>query len=60
MMRPPAVLAVLPLIFFRPVQVPERQCDIVLRNAVIYDGSGEHTGATPGRIVRGPGWKSPR
>jgi N-acyl-D-amino-acid deacylase len=20
---------------------------------------GEHTGATPGRIVRGPGWKKP-
>jgi N-acyl-D-amino-acid deacylase len=21
---------------------------------------GEHTGATPGRVVRGPGWQAPR
>jgi N-acyl-D-amino-acid deacylase len=29
----------------------------VLVNGVqVFDG-GEHTGATPGQVVRGPGWK---
>lgn len=55
----------------------ERNCDLVIRNAIVYDGSGgapikgdvdvngvqvhsdfTHTGATPGRVVRGPGWKN--
>lgn len=29
----------------------------VLVNGVIVLSEGEHTGATPGRVVRGPGWK---
>ena len=33
-------LAILPLMFFPPVHGPERLCDLVIRNAVIYDGSG--------------------
>jgi N-acyl-D-amino-acid deacylase len=39
-LRPAVILAVLPLISFPPVRAPERLCDIVIRNAVIYDGSG--------------------
>jgi N-acyl-D-amino-acid deacylase len=39
-LRPAVILAVLPLISFLPVRAPERVCDIVIRNAVIYDGSG--------------------
>jgi hypothetical protein len=38
--------------------------DVIVRHGTVYDGSGgapvlaagEHTGATPGRVVRGPGW----
>ena len=30
----------------------------VLVNGVAVVKDGEHTGATPGRVVRGPGWKS--
>jgi N-acyl-D-amino-acid deacylase len=40
MKRTPFFLAVVPLIFSHPGQAPERLCDIVIRNAVIYDGSG--------------------
>lgn len=29
----------------------------VLVNGVIVLSAGEHTGATPGRVIRGPGWK---
>ena len=29
----------------------------VLVNGVPVLRDGEHTGATPGRVVRGPGWK---
>jgi N-acyl-D-amino-acid deacylase len=29
-------------------------------NGVQVLNDGEHTGATPGRVVRGPGWKRPR
>jgi N-acyl-D-amino-acid deacylase len=28
----------------------------VLVNGVMVLSQGEHTGATPGRVVRGPGW----
>lgn len=42
-MRPAVLLAILPLMFFPPVHGPERVCDLVIRNAAIYDGSG----ATP-------------
>ena len=30
----------------------------VLVNGAIVLSEGEHTGATPGRVVRGPGWKN--
>ena len=39
-MRPTILLAILPLMFFPPIHGPDRLCDIVIRNAVIYDGSG--------------------
>jgi N-acyl-D-amino-acid deacylase len=39
-LRPAVVLAVLPLMFFPPLRIPERPCDLVIRHAVIYDGSG--------------------
>ncbi|HEX7574477.1 MAG TPA: hypothetical protein VF514_15430, partial [Bacteroidota bacterium] len=39
-MRPAVLLAILPLMFFPPVHGPERVCDLVIRNAAIYDGSG--------------------
>jgi N-acyl-D-amino-acid deacylase len=39
-MRPTILLAILPLVFFPPIHGPDRFCDIVIRNAVIYDGSG--------------------
>jgi len=29
-------------------------------NGVQVLAGGEHTGATPGRVVRGPGWKPGR
>jgi N-acyl-D-amino-acid deacylase len=32
----------------------------VFVNGVQVLASGEHTGATPGRFVRGPGWKGKR
>jgi N-acyl-D-amino-acid deacylase len=32
----------------------------VLVNGTLVLRNGEHTGATPGRFVRGPGWRSPR
>jgi N-acyl-D-amino-acid deacylase len=32
----------------------------VFVNGVQVLKDGEHTGAMPGRVVRGPGWKSPR
>jgi len=32
----------------------------VFVNGVQVLRDGEHTGATPGRVVRGPGWKGPR
>ena len=38
--RPAILLVVLPLLFSPPARGPERLCDIVIRNAVIYDGSG--------------------
>ncbi len=31
----------------------------VLVNGTIVLKDGEHTGATPGRVIRGPGWNSP-
>jgi hypothetical protein len=31
--------------------------DVVLRNGTQVLKDGEHTGATPGRVVRGPGYK---
>lgn len=43
---------------------PSEPFDVIVRGGTVYDGSGgapfqadgEHTGATPGRVVRGPGW----
>jgi len=32
----------------------------VFVNGVQVLKDGEHTGAKPGRVVRGPGWKKPR
>jgi N-acyl-D-amino-acid deacylase len=31
----------------------------VVVNGVPVVSDGQHTGATPGRAVRGPGWRSP-
>jgi N-acyl-D-amino-acid deacylase len=32
----------------------------VFVNGVLVLHAGEHTGATPGRVVRGPGWTGAR
>jgi N-acyl-D-amino-acid deacylase len=39
-MRPTILLAILPLLFSPPVRAQEPLCDLVIRNVVIYDGSG--------------------
>jgi N-acyl-D-amino-acid deacylase len=38
--RPAVLLAILPLLFSPAARGQERLCDLVIRNAVIYDGSG--------------------
>jgi N-acyl-D-amino-acid deacylase len=40
MTRAKLVLAVLPLVFLHPAGGQNRRCDILIRNAVVYDGSG--------------------
>ena len=38
-----------------PELAPE--LNVILRNGTVYDGDGKHTGALPGRVGRGPGYK---
>ncbi|HMG54237.1 MAG TPA: amidohydrolase family protein [Kofleriaceae bacterium] len=43
----------------RPQQFATGVTDVVVNGVVVLRG-GEHTGATPGRVVRGPGWSAAR
>jgi len=45
--------------FERPHQYATGMTHVFV-NGVHVLKNGEHTGATPGRVVRGPGWKRPR
>jgi len=45
--------------FERPHQYATGMAHVFV-NGVQVLKNGEHTGATPGRLVRGPGWKRPR
>jgi N-acyl-D-amino-acid deacylase len=44
--------------FDQPAQLADGVRDVFV-NGVAVLRHGEHTGATPGRVVRGPGWASP-
>ena len=44
--------------FAEPAQLADGVRDVFV-NGVQVLKDGEHTGATPGRVVRGPGWKAP-
>jgi N-acyl-D-amino-acid deacylase len=44
--------------FDQPAQLADGVRDVFV-NGVAVLKHGEHTGATPGRVVRGPGWASP-
>jgi N-acyl-D-amino-acid deacylase len=41
--------------FEKPMQYATGMMYVVINGVVVLD-KGEHTGATPGRVVRGPGW----
>jgi N-acyl-D-amino-acid deacylase len=41
--------------FEKPMQYATGMMYVVINGIVVLD-KGEHTGATPGRVVRGPGW----
>ena len=45
--------------FERPHQLSTGVRDVFVNGVQVLAG-GEHTGATPGRVVRGPGWKPGR
>ncbi|HTE30517.1 MAG TPA: D-aminoacylase [Chryseolinea sp.] len=44
--------------FEKPHQYATGMMYVIVNGTVVLD-KGEHTGATPGRVVRGPGWKQP-
>jgi N-acyl-D-amino-acid deacylase len=51
----PAALAA-PATFAQPQQYARGMREVIVNGVVVLAG-GEHTGATPGRVVRGPGWR---
>jgi N-acyl-D-amino-acid deacylase len=42
--------------FEKPMQYATGMMYVLINGTLVLD-KGEHTGATPGRVVRGPGWK---
>jgi N-acyl-D-aspartate/D-glutamate deacylase len=48
-----------PATFERPHQLATGVRDVFVNGVAVWR-DGRHTGATPGRVVRGPGWKGAR